>query len=144
MNLRGERKRQQRKIGRREEGFSSNRPELAAFVLALRGTPVTNPMLYLCDNKALVKAVKRWVDEGAKATLTGVPNADILRDIIVEFQKRTIAGAVTFLVKVNAHRGEPANEETKIQADKTISGKEVPTEWHDRTNQTVFTWQEPR
>ena len=51
-----------------------------------------------------------------------------------------------FLVKVKAHRGEPANEEADIQADKAIqvSGKDVPTEWHDRTNRAVFTWQEPR
>jgi len=41
VNLRGKRKRQQRKAGREEEGSSSNRPEVAAFVLALRGTPVT-------------------------------------------------------------------------------------------------------
>jgi len=41
---------------------------------------------------------------------------------------------------VKAHRGEEAD----IQADKAISGKDVPTEWHDRTNQTVFTWHEPR
>jgi len=60
VNLRKHRKRQQRKVarGRKEEGSSSNRPELAAFVLALRGTPVTKPMLYLCDNQALLKAVK--------------------------------------------------------------------------------------
>jgi len=45
---------------------------------------------------------------------------------------------------VEAHRGEPANEEADIQADKAISGKDVPTEWHDRTNRAVFTWQEPR
>jgi len=45
---------------------------------------------------------------------------------------------------VKAHRGEPANEEANIQADKIISGKDVPTEWHDRTNRAVFTWQEPR
>jgi len=32
-----------------------------------------------------------------------------------------------FLVKVKAHRGEPANEEANIQADKAISGKDVPT-----------------
>jgi len=64
MNLRKQRKRQQRKVGREEEGSSSNRPKLAAFVLALRGTPVTKPMLYLCDNQALLKAVKRWVGEG--------------------------------------------------------------------------------
>jgi len=41
VNLRKQRKRQQRKVGRVEEGSSSNSPELAAFVLALRGTPVT-------------------------------------------------------------------------------------------------------
>jgi len=34
---------------------------------------------------------------------------------------------------VKAHRGEPANEEADIQADKAISGKDVPTEWHDNT-----------
>jgi len=69
VNLRKQRKRQQRKVGREEEGFSLNRPKLADFVLALRGTPVTSPMLYLCDNQALLKAVKRWVGKGGKATL---------------------------------------------------------------------------
>jgi len=58
-------------VGREEEGSSSIRLKLAAFVLALHGTPVTTPMLYLCDNQALLKAVKRWVDEGGKATLVG-------------------------------------------------------------------------
>jgi len=86
VNLRKQRKRQQRKMGREEEGSSSNRTELAAFVLALRGTPVTKPMLYLCDNQALLKAVT--------------------------------AGAATFLVKVKTHRGEPANEEANIPADR--------------------------
>jgi len=59
VNLRIQSKRQQRKVGREEEGSSSNRPELAAFVLALRGTLVTKLMLYLCDNQALLKAVKK-------------------------------------------------------------------------------------
>ena len=79
--------RQQRKVGRKEEGSSSNRPELAAFVVALRGTPVTNPMLYLCGNQALLKAVKRWVGEGRKATLVGAPDADILLQAIEELRK---------------------------------------------------------
>ena len=77
VNLRKQRKRQQKKVGREEEGSSSNRVELAAFVLALRGTPVTTPMLYLCDNQALLKAVKRCVGEGGKATLVGAPDVDI-------------------------------------------------------------------
>jgi len=45
VNLRKQTKRQQRKVGREKEGSSSNRPQLAVFVLALRGTPVTKPML---------------------------------------------------------------------------------------------------
>jgi len=65
-------------------------------------------------------------------------------EAIHELWKRTTAGAATFLVKAKAHRGEPANEEVDIQADKAISGKDVPTEWHDRTNRAVFKWQEPR
>ena len=65
-------------------------------------------------------------------------------EAIEELRKRTTAGAATFLVKVKAHRGKPANEEADIQADNAISGKDVPIEWHDRTNRAVFTWQEPR
>jgi len=118
--LRKKRKRQQSKVDSEEEGSSSNRPELAAFVLALRGTPVTKPMLYLCDNQALLKAVKRWVGEGGKAILVGAPEADILLEAIEELRKRTAVGVVTFLVKVKLPRGEPANEEADIQADKTI------------------------
>jgi len=68
VNLRKQRKKQQRKVGREEEGSGSNRLELAALVLAFRGTPVTNPILYLCDNQVLLRAVKRWVGEGGKAT----------------------------------------------------------------------------
>jgi len=66
----------------------SNRLELAAFVLALRGTPVTKPILYLYDNQVLLKAVKRWVGEGEKTTLVGAPDADILLEAIKELWKK--------------------------------------------------------
>jgi len=78
------------------------------------------------------------------STSVEAPHADILLEAIKELRKRTTAGAATFLVKVKAHRGEPASEEADIQADKAISGKDVPMEWHDRTNRAVFTWQDPR
>jgi len=77
-------------------------------------------MLYLCDNQALLKAVKRWVGESGKATLVGPPDADILLEAIEELRRRITAGAARFLVKVKAHRGEPANEEADIQADNAI------------------------
>ena len=93
-------------------------------------------MLYLCDNQSLLKAVKKWSGEGGKATLVGAPDATILLDAIKELRKRTTAGAATFLVEVKAHRGEHANQEANIQADKAISeaisGKDVPWEWHDK------------
>jgi len=57
VNLQKKRKRQHRKVKR--EGSSSNRPELAAFVSALCGTPVTKLMLYLCDNQVLLKMCKK-------------------------------------------------------------------------------------
>ena len=65
------------KVGHHEEGLSLNHTEMAAFVLALCGTPATKLMLYLCDNQAQLKAMKKWVDEGVKITLVGVPLADI-------------------------------------------------------------------
>jgi len=86
VNLWKQRKGQQRRVGCEEEGSSSNRTELVAFVLALRGTPVTKRMLYLCDNQALLKAVKRWVGEGGNVMLVGAPDADILLEAIEELR----------------------------------------------------------
>jgi len=42
-------------VGREVEDSSSNRPELAAFVLALRDTLIEEPLQYLCDNLSLLK-----------------------------------------------------------------------------------------
>ena len=53
----------------------------------------------------------------------GAPDrdADILAAAIEILRKRIAAGTATFLVKVKAHRGEPANEGADILADKAIS-----------------------
>jgi len=63
-NLQKKRKRQQSKVGREEEEFSSNRPEIAAFVLALCGTPVTKSM-----QPSAAESCKK-IDEGGIATLS--------------------------------------------------------------------------
>ena len=52
-NLRRNKKKQQCKVGREEEGSISHQPELAAFLLANRDTPIEEPLLYLCDNQLL-------------------------------------------------------------------------------------------
>jgi len=46
-------------------------------------------MLYLCDNQALLEAVKRWVGKGGKATLLRSPDADILREELQEKGKKS-------------------------------------------------------
>jgi len=142
-NLRRKKKRQQCKVGREKEGSSSNQPELAAFFLALRDTLIEELLLYLCDNQALLKVVTRWIGEGGKATLVGSPDTDILAAAIEILRKRIVAGTATFLVKVKAHRGEPANERAIILADKAISDPNVGKEWCQRTNRAVFKWRKP-
>jgi len=77
-------------------------------------------------------------------TLVGASDADILQEAINRLRKKTTSGAASFLVNLKAHRGEPAHEETDIQADTAISSKDVPMQWQNRTNRAVFTWQEPR
>jgi len=129
--------------GREEEGSSSNRPELAAFLLALRDTLIEEPLLYLCDNQSLLKAVTRWIGEGGKATLAGAPDADILAAAIDILRKRIAAGTAAFLIKVKAHRGEPANEGADILADSAFSDPKVGKEWCQRTNRAVFMWGKP-
>ena len=119
-------------MGREEEGSSLNCPELAAFLLALRDTLIEKPLLYLCDNQSLLKAVNRWIGESEKVTLVA-PDADILAATIEILRKRIAAGTVTFLVKVKVHRGEPAHEGANIIADKAISDSKVGKEWCHRT-----------
>ena len=68
--------------------------------------------------------------------LSRLPAIEILR-------KRIAAGTATFLVKVKAHRGEPANEGADILADKAISDPKVGKEWCQWTNRAVLTWRKP-
>ena len=61
-----------------EDGTRRGRIQLepsrtSSLCLGITRNPLTTPMLYLCDNQALLKAVKRWVGEGGQATLVGAP-----------------------------------------------------------------------
>ena len=73
------------------------------------------------------------------------PDADILAAAIEILRERIATGTATFLVKVKAHRGEPANasEGADILADEAISDQKVGKEWCQRKNRAVFTWRKP-
>ena len=45
---------------------------------------------------------------------------------------------------ISASKNARARGAGRRETNTAISGKDVPTEWHDRTNRAVFTWQEPR
>jgi len=119
-----------------------------------------NKLHALFNNQALLKAItsEKMVGEALPKAITlekmgrrrresGVSRSTRRRHFTgsnQELRKRKTAGAATSVVKVKAHRGEPANESADIQADMAISSKDVPIGWHTRTNRAVFTWQEPR
>ncbi len=89
------------RVGREDEGVSSNRPELGAVVLALQSVGLNEDALLLCDNEAVLCVIRKWVGQGGKATLATAPDADILREIICLLTQRVRAGRATFLIKVN-------------------------------------------
>ena len=70
-----------------------------------------------------------WIGEGGKATLVGAPDADILAAAIEILRKRIAARTATFLVKVKAYQGDPANEGADILANKAISDPNIGKEW---------------
>jgi hypothetical protein len=55
----------------------------------------------------LLKAVQKWTGDRPKQTLSNVTDTDILQEIIVLLKMRVQNRALTFLVKVKVHRGEP-------------------------------------
>ena len=61
--------------------------------------------------------------------MVGAPDANILAAAIEILRKRIAAGTATFLAKVKAHPGEPADEGADIRADKAISDPKVGKEW---------------
>jgi len=162
-----EEERKSSSTGQEEEGSRSNRPELVAFLLALRDTPKDEPLLYLqvVWQSVIVEGrqeVDWWdIGEGGKATLAGAPDAEILTTVIDSeiLRKRIVAGTATFLVKIKASRGKPANkgqsksaprktdewdaEGADILVDKAISDPKVGNEGCQRTNRAVSTWNPP-
>jgi hypothetical protein len=98
-------------------------------------------VLLLCDNTAVLCAIKKWVGQGGKATLATAPDADILRETVCLLTQRMRAGRATFLIKVKPHRGEPINERADTLAEE---GREVSDDnkrWDVRTDRMTFTVQ---
>lgn len=126
------------RVGREDEGTSSNRPELGGLLLALEATPETDDLLVACDNEAVLKVIRKWIGQGGKATLATVPDADILREVLAQLHRRIQTGVATFLVKVKSHRGEPINERADTLAEWGRNMKDEDKRWDLKTNRMIF------
>jgi hypothetical protein len=58
------------KVGREDEGVSSNRPELVALVECLDSHEDNINLLYLTDSEATLQAIRKWIGYGAKLNLS--------------------------------------------------------------------------
>ena len=105
------------RVGKEQEGTSSNRPEFEGVVLALQSAALSDDALLLCDNEAVLCVIRKWVGQGGKATLSTAPDADILREIVCLLTQRMQAGRATFLIKVKS--GEPINERQHSSGGRT-------------------------
>jgi ribonuclease HI len=125
------------RVCREEEGSSSNKPELGGIVLALQSAALSEDVLLLCDNAAVLCAI-RWVGQGGKATLATAPDADILQEIVCLLTQRVRAGRATFLIKVKSHRGEPINERADTLAEEGREISDDSKRWDVRTDHITF------
>ncbi len=132
--------RDSRKVGREEEGLNSNHPELVDLRECLEEHEDHVDLLYLTDNEASLQVIHKWIGCGAKMSLFKSPDTDILKVIIFKLQKRVEAGAVTLLIKVKAHRGDPLNEEADIRAELGRRKEYKETIWDDLSDRTVYQW----
>ena len=109
-------------------------------MLALQSAALSEDVLLLCDNAAVLCAIKKWVGQGGeKATLATAPDADILQEIVCLLTHRLRAGRATFLLKVKSHRREPINERADTLAEE---GREISDDnkrwWDVRTDRMTF------
>ena len=97
--LHKQRTRQSHKVGREEEGLSSNRPELVALWECLEAHPDNENLLYLTDSEATLQAINKWIGGGAKLSLAKTADADILKAIVIKLQQRVQAKQQPYLSK---------------------------------------------
>jgi hypothetical protein len=62
--------------------------QMGGIALALQSAALSEDALLVCDNDAVLCAIKKWVGRGGKATLATAPDADFLREIVCLLTQR--------------------------------------------------------
>jgi ribonuclease HI len=107
-------------------------------VLALKSAALSEDVLLLCDNEAVLCVIKKWVGQGGKAMLATATDTDILRELVCLLTQRVRAGRATFLIKVKSHRGGQINERADTIAEEGPEISDDDKRWDDRTDWMTF------
>ncbi len=151
IRLKDQRTRQSPRVGREEEGLSSNRPELVALWECLETHQDHENLLYLTDSETtILQVINTWIGGGTNLSLPKTTDTDILRSIVIKLQKRVKVKAETLLIKVKSHHGCPINEETdisvRIRAVTRVEMGRMKVEqektWSEPSNRTIYQWYE--
>ena len=57
--------------------------QLGGVVLMLQSAALSKDVLLLCNNKAVLCTIKKWVGQGGRATLATETDTDIIREIVL-------------------------------------------------------------
>jgi len=131
------------RLGRGEEGNSSNRAELGAACLALEDAKRKQdrkPVILLSDSACFLSSSQKWIGDGKSPSMWGNPEADIMRDIVQLLRERIEQDPLTIFIKIKAHRGDPLNELADRWADKRRQSENI--RWSLPTNRPIFSWTE--
>jgi len=127
------------RLGRGEEGNSSNRAELGAACLALEDAKRKQdrkPIILLSDSACFLSTSQKWIGESKSPSMWENPDVDIMRDIIQLLRERQ--GLLTIFIKIKAHRGDHLHELADRWADKGRQSENI--RWSLPTNRPIFSW----
>ncbi len=100
----------------------------------MQSAALSEDALLLCDNEAVLRVIRKWVEQGGKATLATSPDVDILWEIVCLLTQHVRAGRPTFLVKVKSHSGEPINNRVDTLAEEGLALSDEEKRWDDQTD----------
>ena len=61
------------------------------------------PIILLSDSASFLSSSQKWIGEGKSPSMWGIPDADIMRDIVQLLRERIEQGLLTVFIKIKAH-----------------------------------------
>jgi len=96
------------------------------------------PVILLSNSACLLSCSQKWIGEAKSPSMHGIPDADIMREIVQLLRERIEQGLLTIFIKIKAHRGDPLNELADRWADEGRQSENI--RWSLPKNRPIFYW----